>query len=297
MPVPLMIAVMGPTGSGKTELAESIADRLGAQLFNGDAFQVYRGMDIGTAKSERRAEYRLLDLKDPSEPFGVGEYVLNASSDLAEIYAQGRHAVVVGGTGLYIRALFEEYDAMNSSPPTQLRQALSETPLDVLVARLRELSPDAAEKTDLRNPVRVIRAVERILAPSPSISWRLPPFRKLKLAIVPEPSDSDVRIARRVEAMVQNGWVQEVRELRGKGYGADDPGFRAIGYGSLCQYLDGKVELDEAKATAIVETRQYAKRQRSWLRSEPNLIALKLDDAYEDSWRHINWNLGLGAEI
>jgi len=291
MPAPLLIAIMGPTGSGKTELAESIADRLGAQLINADAFQVYRGMDIGTAKPDNRDHYRLLDLKNPDEPFGVGEYVLHASTELHTLYEQGRHAVVVGGTGLYIRALFEEYDAMNPSPPTELREELSGLSVEELGERLRRLSPEAAERVDIKNPVRVIRAIERILVPSPSISWHLAPFRKIKLAIVPEPPSTDARIGRRVESMVQNGWVQEVRELRRRGYSAKDPGFRAIGYRQLCQYLDGEVELEEAKATTIAETRQYAKRQRSWLRSEPNLIAMELDGAHEESWRRIELEL------
>lgn len=187
---------------------------------------------------------------------------------------------------------------MNPSPPTELREELSGLSVEVLGERLKSLSPVAAARVDIKNPVRVIRAIERILAPSPSISWHLEPFRKIKLAIVPEPPSTDARIARRVEAMMQNGWVQEVRELRERGYSAKDPGFRAIGYRQLCQYLDGEVELDEATATTIAETRQYAKRQRSWLRSEPNLTVLDLDGAHEESWRRIELELkGLGAEI
>lgn len=288
---PLLIAVMGPTASGKTDVAERLAEALDAQLVNADAFQVYRGMDIGTAKPSEPERYRLIDLKNPEESFGVGEYVLAAQQELESLYGEGRHVVVVGGTGLYVRALFEEYDTMGSLPPSDLRDALSEMELSELVERLKALSPDVAETVDLKNPVRVRRALERILAPSPSISWRLPPFRRIKLAIVPEPGDTDSRIARRVEGMLQREWVQEVRNLRDQGYSPHDPGFRAIGYRTLSRYLDGEVELNEATATTIAETRRYAKRQRSWLRSEPNLVRLDLDDAYADAMRRVEMTL------
>src|SRR5689334_3511641 len=115
---------MGPTGSGKTEVAEAIAERLGAQLINADAFQVYRGMDIGTAKPTEKHRYRLLDLKQPNAGFGVGEFVQLASEELRELHHEGRDAVVVGGTGLYIRALFEGYAEMVSPPDPNLRSEL-----------------------------------------------------------------------------------------------------------------------------------------------------------------------------
>lgn len=287
----LLIAVMGPTASGKSAVAEAIADRLDAELLNADAFQVYRGMDIGTAKPDRRERYRLLDLKDPDESYGVGEYVLDAAEILRDAYSRGRHAVVVGGTGLYVRALFEEYAGMGQVPPSELREELMATPVEALATRLREEHPEVAARIDLQNPVRVRRALERILAPSPSIPLRLPEYAKLKLAIVPDVSETDARITRRAEQMVQNGWIQEVRNLVDLGYKSDDPGFRAIGYRTLCRYLDGEVELGDAVATTIAETKRYAKRQRSWLRSEPNLNQLNVDDALSDVMRRIELEL------
>lgn len=272
---------MGPTASGKTDLAERLADELDAQLLNADAFQIYRGMDVGTAKPADRARYRLLDLKDPDEPFGVGEYVRLAQQALAGLYTQGRSAVVVGGTGLYVRALFEEYAEMSAAPDPRLREELNAAfaaeGLAPLVERLRILDPETAERVDLRNPARVKRALERALAPTPAPATTLPPFAKLKVGLHVNPQDLELRIEQRVSLMVQNGWVQEVQRLMHMGYSLDAPGFRAIGYRAISEYLLGKVELEEAVTTAIVDTRRYAKRQRTWLRSEPNLTALPLD--------------------
>src|SRR5271165_7127776 len=123
---PRLIAVMGPTASGKTDVAEAIADALDAQLINADAFQVYRGMDIGTAKPRAKGRYRLLDLKAPNEGFGVGEFVQLAQTELNTLFQERRSAVVVGGTGLYIRALFEQYSELAASPEPALRAALME---------------------------------------------------------------------------------------------------------------------------------------------------------------------------
>ncbi|AIE87924.1 tRNA (adenosine(37)-N6)-dimethylallyltransferase MiaA [Fimbriimonas ginsengisoli] len=286
--IPKLIAVMGPTASGKTELAERLADELDAQLINADAFQVYRGLDIGTAKPETRDRYLLLDLKKPDETFGVGEYVQRAHRELERLYGEGRNVVVVGGTGLYVRALFESYDGMGDAPPAELREFLNAKPLERLVERLRELDPERAEKIDLQNRVRVQRSLERILAPSPSIGLALPPFCKAKLAVVPDVPITDERVARRIETMMQNGWVEEVRRIRSEGYSCEDPGLRAIGYRTLWRYIEKEVELGEAVATTIAETRRYAKRQRTWLRSEPNLIELDMGDALADARRHLN---------
>src|SRR5688572_23240532 len=121
---PFLLAVMGPTASGKTDLAEHLADETGAQLINADAFQVYKGFDIGTAKSVNANRYELIDIREPDESFGVGEFVQLANAELERLFAGGTSAIVVGGTGLYVRALFEEYEAMSGPPDPQLRADL-----------------------------------------------------------------------------------------------------------------------------------------------------------------------------
>ncbi len=270
---------MGPTGAGKTGVAEALADHLDAQLINADASQVYRGMDIGTAKPVDKSRYQLLDLCDPDESFGVGEFVQLAQPILTQLFEEGRNAIVVGGTGLYIRALFEEYQGLAGAPNPALRELLNvreeSEGLEALAEELRAMAPDVFETVDPKNPHRVKRALEKVLLPTPLISVKLPPFQKLKIALSPNPETLDPILEKRSEVMVQNGWVQEVETLRKGGFKRSDPGLRAIGYGQLWDFLDGKIELEEALATTIVETRRYAKRQRTWLRSEPNVKVLK----------------------
>jgi tRNA dimethylallyltransferase len=269
---------MGPTASGKTALAEGIADEFDAQLINADAFQAYRGMDIGTAKPQHRDRYRLLDIKDPSERYGVGEFCARTVEILNDIWQQGRSAVVVGGTGLYIRALFQEYGGLMPQPGDDLRQRLQDRlrseGLESLVAELAERDPEASLRIDLRNPVRVTRALERALDPRPPATVALPPFRRLKFGLSLKKEDLATRIEERTWLMVQNGWVHEVKALLSRGFGPGDPGFHAIGYKEIASHLAGDSDLETAVATTIVETRRYAKRQSTWLRSEPELEAI-----------------------
>lgn len=269
---------MGPTGSGKSALAEELARRHNAQLINADAFQVFRGMDIGTAKPQNRDLYRLLDLKLPNEQFGVGEFVRLAHQELVQLYREGRNVVVVGGSGLYIRALFEEYEDMAGAADPVLRAELEERlrrdGLEPLVQELTEISPSLAATVDLRNPIRVTRALERLRTPGPRTRYELPNFFRIKFALVPDQPWLDNSLATRHHDMVQNGWIQEVKSLLLAGYGPDDPGFRAIGYREWARYIKGDVGLEEATATMIAETRRYAKRQRTWIRSEPNVTLI-----------------------
>ena len=264
---------MGPTASGKTGLAEAVADELGAVLVNADAFQIYRGLDIGTAKPAVKERYRLLDLKEPSESFGLGEWLKLAQAELEFAFEKGRHVIFVGGTGLYVRALFEEYAAIGEAPDPEVRRELSETPIENLREVLRADHPEIAARVDMANPLRVRRALERVRGGT-SDPVVLPPFIKMKLT----PSVSEAELNRRIEhrtlQMVQNGWVQEIQGLQKQGFSREDPGFRAIGYEALWDHLDRKISLDEAITTTIVESRRYAKRQRTWLRREPNLVEL-----------------------
>jgi tRNA dimethylallyltransferase len=270
-----LIAVMGPTASGKTDLAERITDLTGAQLINADAFQMYRGMDIGTGKPDRASEYHLMDSLEPSEQYGAGQFVREAAAILHSLHESGRPALVVGGTGFYIRALTEGFADMAgpASDESLAKVAAIEADggLAALLAELDRRSPGV--KLDRMNPVRVRRALLKLDAePMPSVP--LPPNRILKVALVPEIDLNDQRIAYRVLKMVQNGWIEEVERLKRAGYLPTDPGFRAIGYPEWWKVLAGEMKADEAVERITVATRQYAKRQRTWLRSEPNLTVL-----------------------
>jgi len=269
---------MGPTASGKTEVAEAIADHFDAQLINADAFQVYRGMDIGTAKPECKSRYRLLDLKAPNEGFGVGEFVQLARAELAQLFEVGRSAVVVGGTGLYIRALFEQYTELAPSPAPELRAVLmareAQEGLKSLTDELTRRAPEISSRVDLANPVRVRRALERLDSEPAQKPADLPPFLTTKLVLQPDKNELTALIEIRMHTMVQNGWLEEVESLKRLGFGPGDPGFRALGYTALWQHLAGTVALKDALESTVMDTRRYAKRQRSWLRSEPNALPI-----------------------
>jgi tRNA dimethylallyltransferase len=269
---------MGTTASGKSDLAEAVADRLDAVLVNADAFQVYRGLDIGTAKPEDRSRYKLLDIKDPKDDFGVGEWVSLTLQELEIAWKEERNVVVVGGTGFYIRALFEEYDDMRGMPPPGLREELTreyeEKGLKALVEKLEDADPDAMKTTDLRNYQRVIRALEKIQSP-PAKRFKLPPFQKHKYAILRDIQELAERIDARTRAMAHGGWVEECAGLLKAGYQVSDPGFRAHGYRAMSQVAEGTLDLEEAISLTSNEVRQYAKRQRTWLRKEPSVHTLQ----------------------
>lgn len=279
---PFLLALMGPTASGKSDVAEAIADRTGAVLINADAFQVYRGLDIGTGKSARRDEYRLLDILEPWEAYGVGAFVRRAQTELAEAHAGGRSVILVGGTGLYVRALTEAYADLGEAPDPALREDLErrqhEEGLASLVRELEERAPAVAARTDLRNGVRVRRALERTLGGRSSVAVTLPPYRRIKRAIAVPTADLEARIVRRVATMLHNGWVEEVACMRDAGADREWPGFRAIGYRTIWDSLEGVRSRHATEARIVEETRRYAKRQRTWLRSEPNLGWLESDD-------------------
>lgn len=274
---PVLVGIMGPTASGKSAAAEALADVLGAQLINADAFLVYRGLDIGTAKPTSRDRYRLLDLKEPWESYGVGEFVQDAAAAICDAVDSGRPAIVVGGTGLYQRALFEGYSDLAEAPDAALRaevERLEEREgLAGVASRVRAAKPDL--RIDWSNPVRVKRAYERILQGSPRVEFKLPPVRKVKLALDVPVEELKSRIDVRVTAMLEAGWIEEVRGLIDRGVSPDSPGMRAIGYSAISQHIAGEMSLNETIVEIQTLTRQYAKRQRSWLRNEPNLVTVR----------------------
>lgn len=276
---PVLVGIYGPTASGKTALAEALADHLGARLVNADAFQVYRGLDIGTAKPTRRERYALLDVADPREAFSVGRWLPLAHEELEAAWRDARSAIVVGGTGLYLRALFEEFQELGAPPDPAVREALLQRErsagLGPLVEELRRLAPDRAAAIDTANPVRVRRELEKLRSKPQSIPYQLPPFRKVKIG-VECPSDAlGARIAERVGKMFEQGWVEEVQALLDAGVPDSAPGMRAIGYRDITAMLRGSLSGNATIERIVAATRQYAKRQRTWMRAEPNLQSLE----------------------
>jgi tRNA dimethylallyltransferase len=271
-----LFVVMGPTASGKSSLAEDIARELDCFLVNGDAFQVYRGLTIGTAKPQDTSRYHLIDIKNPEDEYGVGEYVVSASDILWQEFEAGRDCVLVGGTGFYIRALVEQYQDLSPSPPVGMRESFNSMSLEELVEQLLEKDSDCRHRVDLKNRIRVTRALEKLLTPEQSIRFSLPPFEVHKIALVSDVESSKLMIINRTTFMLENGWIEEVSGLLDSGLTLSAPGFRAIGYRLLASNIREKLNLqpdsiEELIDSISLETIQYAKRQRTWLRSEPRL--------------------------
>jgi len=280
---PRAIFLMGPTASGKTALALELAQRFACSLISVDSALVYRGLDIGSAKPDaatrQRYPHRLIDIRDPAQPYSASEFRNDALQELAAIAAKGQVPLLVGGTGLYFRSL--QY-GLSALPPADadLRRQLAEEAAQVgwaaLHARLRELDPAAAARIGSADAQRIQRALEVIEltgAPLSEQQGGLPeafPYRVLKLALLPgERSLLHARIAQRMDDMLAQGFLDEVRALRARGdLHADLPAVRAVGYRQAWLHLDGEFDARELRERAIFATRQLAKRQITWLRSE-----------------------------
>lgn len=282
---PPAIFIMGPTASGKTDLAIALHEHLPVDLISVDSAMVYRGMDIGTAKPSRdelaRAPHRLIDICDPAESYSAARFRVDALREMQGIADAGRIPLLVGGTMLYFRAL--EY-GLSDLPPAvpeiraQLEADLAEHGLAALHARLAEVDPLAAQRIHPNDPQRTLRALEvwqltgRPLTDLQARSGAAMPFRAIKL--VRSPASRGVlhaRIEHRFEQMLQQGFVDEVERLVARGdLDPDMPSMRSVGYRQVWTWLRGECTHDEMIARGKAATRQLAKRQMTWLRSEKN---------------------------
>lgn len=285
-----LIVIAGPTAVGKSGLAMRLAEAMAGEIVSADSAQVYRDLDIGTAKptpAERaRVRHHLIDVRDPREAFTVAEYQDLARAAIAEIQARGRLPLLVGGTGLYIRAVLRPFDFAGAPPDPALRATLeAEEPL-ALYARLRALDPAAAERIDPRNVRRTIRALEVCLTTGRPFSagWRqapdLPPDVAFYALDRPR-AELYRRIADRVHDQLRDGLLEEVASLLSAGVPRSAQSMQALGYKEAAARLAGELTLDEMTDLLIRRTRQYAKRQLTWLRREPVRRWLHPDEAFD----------------
>jgi len=273
---------MGPTASGKTALACMLADRFPVGLVSVDSALVYRGLDIGAAKpdaaSQRRYPHRLIDIREPSQAYSAAEFRNDARAAMDALAEAGRVPLLVGGTMLYFHALQRGLsDLPEADPAVRARLAAEAERVGwpALHARLAERDPAAAARIRATDPQRIQRALEVIelsgrplSAQQGGLRERLP-WRVLKLALVPERPVLHARIAERFDAMLKAGFLDEVRHLRARGdLTADSTAMRAVGYRQAWEYLDGLSDAPTMRERAIFATRQLAKRQITWLRSE-----------------------------
>ncbi len=292
-----VILLMGPTASGKTSLALALAEHLPVEIVSVDSALVYRGMDIGSAKPDAamraRVPHHLIDILDPAEPYSAARFAGDARRLIAEIRSRGHVPLLVGGTMLYFRALTQGLSSLPAAD-ADLRQRLAAQAASLgwpaMHARLAQIDPRTAARLHPNDQQRIQRALEIValsgLRPS-ELYARLRDDtgageRCLKLALNP-PSRVELhaRIAQRFAAMMEQGFLEEVARLRARGdLRPELPSIRAVGYRQLWAHLQGDYGQDEAVQRGIAATRQFAKRQLTWLRSEPDL--LWLDPARED---------------
>jgi tRNA dimethylallyltransferase len=278
----MIVCLVGPTGVGKSEVALGFAERLGAEIVCADSRQVYRGMDIGTAKptaAERaRVPHHLLDVVDPDEPYSAGRYGRDAAACLEALHARGARALVVGGTGLYLRALVRGL-CDGPSADADLRRAWLERERQEPGAVYRRLiDVDAASAAtihpnDLPKALRAIEVFELTGAPLSATQrahgFRVPRYDAVTVGLRRDREDLYRRIDRRVDAMLEAGLAAEVAGLMQRGYGMDAPGMRAVGYRQLAAALQGAYDLTEASRLIKRDTRRYAKRQITWFAADP----------------------------
>lgn len=289
-----VIAIGGPTASGKSSLAMALADLVPVEILNFDSVQIYKGMDIGTAKpdrAERRAvPHHLLNLRDPDEPFSVGEYIPLFRGTAMEIAGRGNIPVAVGGTGLYLRGalggLFEG-PGRDEDLREELKQLEDANP-GILYGILEKKDPETASRTKSGDLVRIVRALEVYELTGISISdlqrehsFRDRPFEAVIYCLNPEREDLYRWIEERVEEMMEQGLLEEVEGLKTKGFTRDLTSMKALGYRELLAHLEGETSLEEAVELIKRNTRRYAKRQLTWFRGEDGVRWLEYGERGE----------------
>lgn len=308
---PPVVVVTGPTAAGKTAIAIRLAERFDGEILNADSMQVYRYLDIGTAKpslAERaRVPHWLIDVALPDEVYSAGRYAEEARRAAARVHARGRVVFLTGGTGLYIRAMCEGLVGAGGADPA-LRERLEREHEAAVAAgdplrlhrRLAERDPAAARSIHPNDVRRLVRALE-LCARFGDASSRLRgahafgdrPYRVLHLALDPGRERLDVRIDARCTAMIEAGLLREVRELRERGYGPELRSMQSIGYRHMQPVVDGVDTLVNALAAMQRDTRQFARRQRTWLRGVPEAVWLDPED--EDAIVRANERFLAGA--
>jgi tRNA dimethylallyltransferase len=290
--LPPLVAIVGPTGAGKTAVAVRLAARLPVEVVSADSRQVYRGMDVGTAKPtpEERAAvpHHLLDVVGPDERYHAARFAREARAAIGTILGRGRLPLLVGGTGLYVRALLR---GLRPAPPAdpairgELEEAARREGVAALHARLRAVDPAAAERIHPSDPVRIIRALEvhRLTGrpPGASTHWEesRPPWRALLVGLTRPRGALFALLDRRVERMVAAGLEGEARALLAAGCAATLPAMQGIGYRHFVRVIEGRWSREEAVRQMKRDTRRYARRQWTWFAREPGLRWLDLDAA------------------
>jgi tRNA dimethylallyltransferase len=275
-----LLVIVGPTAAGKTSISLEIAGRLGAEIVSMDSRLLYRGMDIGTAKpsreDRRRIPHHLIDVADPDETWSLAQYRQAAEQIIGKIQARRILPLLVGGTGQYYRAVVEGWHPPTASRSDVFRARMAEFTADhghqALHHELERIDPTSAARIDSRNVRRVIRALEIYHLTGQTATEqrrkRPPEYPILVLGVTLPRPELYERIDARLESMLENGWIEEVRELLQKGYSPELPSFSAIGYRDIARYLEGKQNLDQVQASIRQASRKFVRRQANWFKPD-----------------------------
>lgn len=284
-----VVAIVGPTASGKTSLSLDLAEALGGEVVNTDAMQVYRGMDIGTAKlppAERRGiPHHLLDTLDVREPATVAQFQGWARAAIADIRRRGATPVLVGGSALYTRAILDRFDFPGTDAGVRARYEaeLDAIGPEALHARLRELDPVSATRIEPENGRRIVRALEVIELTGEPFSARLPVPEyddpaTVQVGVEIERDVLEERIRQRVRTMFDAGLLDETARLLTQGLAEGRTASRAIGYPQAAAVLAGEMSLEEAQERTVIATRRFARRQMAWWKNDPRITWVRYDD-------------------
>lgn len=282
----VVVSIVGPTASGKTELAIEVAKRLGTEIVNADARQVYKGMAIGTAqptpKERSAAPHHFIDFLDPQTLYSAGAFEADAVPVLSALCRQNGTAVLAGGSGMYVEAALRGLDDLPADLAVRkvLNARLQSEGLDPLLEELKQLDPTHAEKMDANNPQRVVRALEVCLSTGVPFSSfhkgqeKERPWRVVSIGLRPDRALLRKRIGARAEQMMAQGWLEEVQALLPY---RESNALNTVGYKELFQHLDGTMPLEDAMAQLTTKTRQFAKRQMTWFRKDPRTTWFDFD--------------------
>lgn len=290
--IPLLI-VAGPTATGKSALAMELAVRLNTDIISADSAQVYRGLDIGTAKpaaeEQRQVKHHLIDLVDPDQGFSAADFQMEADLIIGQLWQGGKLPLMAGGTGLYIKAVTDRFAFGPKGADPEIRAALEKQTgvegLDYLYSRLKRIDPQAAERIHPHDRKRITRALEVYALEGKPISEQVAqtknresPYRLIYFALSMERGALYERIDKRVDTMMGQGFLDEVRGLYARGYNQKSPGMQILGYRQLLSYLQGIMSLEEAVAEIKKQTRNFAKRQLTWFRREKRIEWVEINE-------------------
>lgn len=295
-----MIIISGPTAVGKTDISIKLAKRIGGEIISADSVQVYKGLDIGSAKitteEMQGVKHYLVDCLDPTDDFDVSVFKDMAKAAAAEIYAKGKIPIIVGGTAFYIQALLYDIDFSEENHDNSYREELDKYDEQYLYDMLKQVDPQYAADVHMNNKKRVIRALEynhftgnKFSTYNAQQSEREAVYDFSYFVLNDKRERLYDRIERRVDIMVENGLVEEVSRLRASGLGRDLVSMQGIGYKEIYAYLDGEISLEKAVDDIKKNTRHFAKRQLTWLRHEDSVIFINKDEFEYDDDRIVDF--------